>query len=87
MTATDGLDIRQLLDYIAAHDGRKIGLVAVSLWTWQAAHGCWTREAAMNAAIEHYAAVPPVCWDGTDQPRPLLPADVNQYLERKGQQP
>lgn len=79
-----GLDIRKLLEFIAAHDGRKIGLVAVSAWTWQAMHGGWTREAAFNAAIEHYSAVPPICWAGTNQPRPLLPADVNNLINRGG---
>ena len=81
--STDGLDIRELLDYLAAHDGRTVDLVAVYAWTEQAVLGGWTREAVRTAAVRHYATVPPVCWPGTDEPRPLLPADINQLISRE----
>jgi hypothetical protein len=83
-TSDPRFDVRHLLDFMAAHDGREIDAVAVSTWTWQATHGGWTREAAMAAAIRHYSQDPPVCWLGTDTPRPLLPADINNLINRGG---
>lgn len=80
--STDGLDIGQLLEYLAAHDGRQVDLISVASWHEQAVRGGWTREAVRAAAVEHYAANPPVCWPGTDTPRPLLPVDINNLINQ-----
>lgn len=83
---SDGLDIGALLAYIAEQDGRTIGLIDVWAWTEQAILGGWTKQAAFDAVIDFYQQDPQPCWDGTDTPRPFLPADVNRYLEQKGAQ-
>jgi hypothetical protein len=82
--STAGLDIRELLDYLATHDGRTVDLVAVYAWHEQAVLGAWSKQDAFDAVLDFYRQDPQPCWQGTDTPRPVLPADINAHIERRG---
>jgi hypothetical protein len=80
-----GLDIRQLLALIASHDGRTIGLIDIELWTTMAMECGWNKRDTFDAVLDFYARNPrPVWTNGPEagQPRPVLPADINEHHRR-----
>jgi hypothetical protein len=79
-----GLDIGALLAFIAEQDGRDVGVIDVAAWSEQAIRGNWSKQDAFDAVMDFYAQERPPCWPGTDQPRPVLPADINAFIARKG---
>lgn len=78
MNSVNRTDVRDLLAVIAAQDGREITDLAIDAWAEQATDGNWSRDTALATARDFYARQPQPCWNGTTEPRPLLPADIHR---------
>jgi hypothetical protein len=78
-----GLDIREMLELIASYDGRDISLIDIEAWSEQAIRGQWNRQDTLDAVLDFYARDPRPCWSGTNEPRPVLPADIHTHHDQR----
>jgi hypothetical protein len=74
-------ETRELLDHIASYEDRHVTWMAVFVWTQTANLGSWDLNTAKAAVDDFYARhiLSPITWDSTDEPRPVLPVDINRY--------
>lgn len=74
-------ETRELLDHIASFDDRAVSWAAVFTWAQSANLGGWDLGIAKAAVTDFYErnAEVPITWDGTDEPRPVLPFDINEF--------
>lgn len=60
--------------------------LAVHCWGIQAALGNWDAPSAVSAVHAFYAREPRAEWTGggpnDGEPRPVLPADINEFIQR-----
>lgn len=77
-------ETRELLEHIASFDNRAVSWTAVFTWAQTANLGSWDLATAKAAVTEFYTRYPehPVMWGGTNEPRPVLPVDINLYHQR-----
>lgn len=82
-------DVRTLVERIARRHGSEQLLAnPFAVWAWgvQSALGNWDTPTALAAVDAFYAAEPRAVWvgDGPEagEPRPVLPGDITEFVER-----